>query len=324
MTKNHRQWRRKGVDSVTATPVFRATQAAKLSWWQRNQRRLAPYLFIAPFYILFLVFFLGPVLFAFYLSLFDWNGIDPMRWIGVGNFADLLHDDVFLHALGNTATYGGAALFLIAPLALVLAVSLNSARVRGRELLRTVYFTPIVTSTVAISIVFLTLYSTRSGLINVALTSVGIPGINWLGSTDWIKLAVVGLVMWRTTGFQSIYFLAGLQNIPPSVTEAAMVDGATRWQLFWFVTLPLLRPIIVFVAVITLIGSAQIFDEPYMLTRGSGGPLDSALSLANYLYRSGLQYLKLGYASAIGVAIFAIVFFFAWLQIRLFGVFRED
>jgi ABC-type sugar transport system permease subunit len=313
-----------GVGSVAVTSIGRTAITSRLSWWQRNQRRLAPYLFIAPFYVLFSIFFLGPVLFAFDLSLYDWNGIDPMRWLGLGNFADMLQDQTFLSALGNTATYGGFALFVIAPLALVLAVALNSGRVRGRAILRTVYFTPIVTSAVAIAIVFLTLYSTRAGLLNVALTSVGVPQIDWLGSPDWIKLAVVGLIAWRTTGFQSVYFLAGLQNIPQPVVEAAMVDGANRRQLFWHVTLPMLRPIIIFVAVITLIGSAQVFDEPYMLTRGSGGPLDSALSLANYLYRSGLQYVKLGYASAIGVAIFAIVFLLSSLQIRFFGVFRED
>ncbi len=312
-----------GTVAATSTPDT-ATSLPRLSWWQRNQRRLAPYIFISPFFVLFLIFFLGPVLFAFYLSLQAWNGIDDMRWVGLGNFVDMVNDATFVKALGNTATYAAFALFIVAPLSLLLAVALNSRLVRGREILRTVYFTPIVTSAVAIAIVFLTLYSTRAGLINVALGSVGIPGVDWLGSPDWIKLAVVILVAWRTTGFNSVYFLAGLQNAPPAIVEAAMVDGANRWQLFWMITLPLLRPIIIFVAVITLIGSAQIFDEPYMLTRGGGGPLDSALSLANYLYRSGLQYVKLGYASAIGVTIFALVFLLSWLQMRSFGVFRED
>jgi ABC-type sugar transport system permease subunit len=296
----------------------------KLSWWQRNQRRLAPYLFISPFYVLFLVFFLGPVLFAFYLSLQSWNGIDDMRWVGLGNFAEMVRDEAFRRSLGNTAFYAAASLFVLAPLALLLAVALNSSLLRGRAIVRTVYFTPIVTSAVAMSIVFLTLYSKRAGLVNVALASFGAEPIDWLGDPDWIKVAVVVLVAWRSTGFHSVYFLAALQNTPQSIIEAAQVDGANRWQLFWNITLPMLRPIIIFVAVITLIGSAQIFDEPYMLTRGSGGPLDSALSLANYLYRSGLQYVRLGYASAVGVTIFALVFCLSWLQVRAFGVFRED
>ena len=294
----------------------------RLTWWQRNQRRLAPYLFISPFYILFLIFFLFPVVFAFYLSLHSWNGIDVIRWVGLGNFLDMVRDPVFMQALRNTAAYSGAALFVIAPAALLLAVALNSRIVRGRHLLRTIYFTPIVTSTVAISIVFLTLYSRRSGLLNRALDLVGLPAIDWLGTTEWSKIAVLGLVAWRSTGFQSVYFLAGLQNIPQSITEAAMVDGANRWQIFWHVTIPMLRPVIIFVAVITLNGSVQIFDEPYMLTRG--GPVESSLSLANYLYRSGMEYIRLGYASAIGVTIFALIFLFSWLQMRSFGVFRED
>lgn len=297
-------------------------QARTTSWWERNQRRLSPYFFIAPFYILFVTFLLGPALFALYLALQRWNGIDAMRFVGLDNFAELLQDTVFVKVLRNTAVYSGASLFIISPLSFILALALNATIVRSKGLFRTVYFTPIVTSSVAVSLIFLVLYDQRSGLLNQALGVLGIEPINWLGSQRWSKLAVLGLTTWRWVGFNAIYFLAGLQTIPVSLYEAAMVDGANRWQSFWHITIPMLRPVILFVAVIVLIGSAQIFDEPYMLT--SGGPVDSSRSIANYLYQVGMNYLRLGYASSIGFSMFAIIFFFSWLQMRLFGVFRED
>ncbi len=300
-----------------------AVTVQRPSWWQRNQRRLAPYFFIAPFYILFIVFFLGPGVFALYLSLHSWNGIGPLKFVGLSNFKELLTDTVFLKALRNTAFYSGTSLFVVTPISLLLAVALNARLVRFKDTLRTIYFTPIVTSSVAISIVFLVLYNQRSGLLNTVLGYLGIDPINWLGSRQWSKLAVLGLVTWRWAGFNAIYFLAGLQTIPQTLYEAAMVDGANRWQMFWEITIPTLRPVLLFVAVIVLIGSAQIFEEPYMLT--NGGPVDSSLSIANYLYRVGLsQYLRFGYASAIGFVMFALIFFFSWLQMRSFGVFQED
>jgi len=296
--------------------------ARTTSWWERNQRRLSPYIFIAPFYLLFVTFFLGPALFALYLSFQSWNGIDEIVFVGFSNFAELTKDPAFLKALGNTAIYSGASLFIISPLSLILALVLTATFVRLKDLFRTVYFTPIVTSSIAISLVFLVLYNQRSGLLNQALGVLGVAPINWLGSQQWSKVAVLGLVTWRWAGFNAIYFLAGLQTIPETLYEAAMVDGANRWDTFWHITLPMLRPVTLFVAVIVLIGSAQIFEEPYMLTRG--GPVDSSLSIANHLYRVGMNYLRLGYASSIGFSLFAIIFLFSWLQMRLFGIFRED
>ena len=303
---------------MTTVAIHRPT------WWQRNQRRLAPYLFISPFYILFLVFFLGPALFALFLALHSWNGIDSMQFVGLRNFTELLtQDEVFLKALRNTAFYSGASLFIVTPISLLLAVALNAKMVHWKDAFRTIYFTPIVTSTIAIAIVFTVLYNQRVGLLNMLIEHLGGQGINWLSSKQWSKISVLGLMTWRWAGFNAIYFLAGLQTIPQTLYEAAMVDGANRWQLFWHITLPMLRPVILFVAVIVLIGSAQIFDEPYMLT--SGGPQDSSLSIANYLYRVGLnQYLRLGYASAIGFFMFAIIFFFSWIQMRSLGIFQED
>ena len=221
---------------MTAVTVQRPT------WWQRNQRRLAPYFFIAPFYILFIVFFLGPGVFALYLSLHSWNGIGPLKFVGISNFKELLTDAVFLKALRNTAFYSGASLFVVTPISLLLAVALNARLVRFKDTLRTIYFTPIVTSSVAISIIFLVLYNHRSGLLNTLLGYMGIDPINWLGSKQWSKFAVLGLVTWRWAGFNAIYFLAGLQTIPQTLYEAAMVDGSTRLGAFFRIALPLTLP----------------------------------------------------------------------------------
>ena len=311
------------IDLQRATTVeARAPRAARGGWWARNQRRVAPYIFISPFYILFVLFLAGPALFAFLLSFTAWNGVDVIRAAGVANYANLLADGSFGLSIVNTLWYMFSSLFVVCPLALVLALVLNSGLVRGKWLFRTIYFIPAVTSVVAIAIMFLLLYDKDYGLINAGLQAVGLPTVDWLGDPTMAKIAVIGLIIWRWTGFIMVYFLAGLQAIPREMHEAAWVDGANRWQAFLNVTIPLLRPVILFVAVIVLIGSAQVFEEPYILTRG--GPADATLSIVEYLYREGFEYLQLGYASAIGVALFVAIFALSLLQMRFLGAFRED
>jgi ABC-type sugar transport system permease subunit len=297
-------------------------QAPRSSWWARSQRKIAPYLFISPFYILFAAFLLGPVAFAFILSFNSWNVVEAMRWAGLGNYLELFKDETFWEVAINTVWYSAASLFLVCPLALLLALILNSELVRLKGFFRTVYFMPIITSVVVIAIMFILLYNRDYGLINAALRGIGIEPLNWLGSTDLSKVSVIGLIVWRWTGHHMIYFLAGLQSIPRDLYEAAWVDGANRWQSFVHITLPMLRPVILFVAVITLIGSAQIFEEPYILT--GGGPVNSSRSLAMYLYRVGIEYLRLGYAATLGFAAFFVIFFLSRVQMRLLGIFREE
>jgi multiple sugar transport system permease protein len=311
------------IDMQRATTLeARAPRAAHVGWWARNQRHVAPYIFISPFYILFVLFLAGPAVFAFLLSFTAWNGVDVIRAVGLANYASLLTDGSFGLSIANTLWYMFSSLFLVCPLALVLALVLNSGLVRGKWLFRTMYFIPAVTSVVAIAIMFLLLYDKDYGLINAGLQAVGLPTVDWLGDPTMAKIAVIGLIIWRWTGFIMIYFLAGLQAIPREMHEAAWVDGANRWQSFLHVTIPLLRPVILFVAVIVLIGSAQVFEEPYILTRG--GPADATLSIVEYLYRQGFEYLQLGYASAIGVALFVAIFALSLLQMRFLGAFRED
>lgn len=291
-------------------------------WWLRNQRKLAPYIFISPFYILFLIFFLGPILFAFVLSFFKWNGVGRMEFIGTTNFVRITEHARLLEAMRNSLFYIVISLFINFGMALPLALILNSSLIRGRDIFRTLFFMPAVTSVIAISIVFLVVFNQQRGLLNQLLEMMGLAPVRWLESTQYARWSVSMLIAWEYVGFNSVYFLAALQTIPRELIEAATIDGAGRWQTFWRVTLPLLRPVMLFVGVTTIIGGAQIFNEPYMLTRG--GPQNSTATVAIWLYNEGIANLKFGYASAIGVVMFVAIFALSMMQLRLFGIFRND
>ncbi len=292
------------------------------AWWRRNERRLAPYLFVAPFFVMFLAFMAGPTAFALWLSFHEWNGIGEMRWVGFSNYPQVLQDVSFRNATVNTIWYAAASLFVVCPLALLLAVALNARRVRAKDLLRAGYFIPIVLSPVIVSLMFTILFDKEFGLVNAVLWGVlGIRPINWLGAPEWARVVIVVIIVWRWVGYIMIYFLAGLQNIPRELYEAAQVDGAGTWRQFVNITLPLLRPVTAFVAVVVLIGSSQIFEEPYILT--GGGPGEATLSIANYIQREGFERLNMGYAATASFILFGIVFAITQVQIRFFGIGRE-
>ncbi len=309
------------MSAETTTPLAQSRPASNARWFQR-QAKLAPYLFTAPFFILFTVFFLLPSIAAIILSFYKWNGISSPEFIGIRNFQRIFADGDFWQAASNTAIYMFASLFVVVPLALVLAALLNNKSLGLRGMWRSAYFTPVVTSTVAIALVFGLLYSTDYGLLNAILQAVGLPRINWLGDGTWAKVSIIILLVWRWTGYQMIYFLAGMQSISQELYEAAMIDGANDRQQFISITIPLLRPVILYVSIIVIIGSLQIFDEPFILT--SGGPANATLSVAQYLYIHGIANLRFGLGSAVGLMIFVVVFTLSALQMRAFGIFRED
>jgi ABC-type sugar transport system permease subunit len=286
------------------------------------QTKLAPYVFVAPFYILFGVFFLLPTLAALVVSLTKWNGIGEPTWLGLRNFQRLAEDPVFWQAVGNTVIYMFASLFIVVPLALVLAAALNVRSLRLISVWRSMFFTPVVTSTVAIALVFGMMYSKDYGLINGLLAQSGLPRIPWLNDGDWAKVSVIILLIWRWTGFTMVYFLSGMQSISEELYEAAMIDGADGVRQFTHITVPLLRPIILFVSIMVITGSLQIFEEPFMLT--GGGPANATLSVAQYLYVYGISGLKYGVGSAVGLLLFIAIFSLSALQLRAFGVFQED
>ncbi len=289
--------------------------------WYRYQRRLAPYLFISPFYILFVVFALGPLIAALYFSMIKWPGTGPMTFLGLANYLELFEDEIFLKSLGNTTYYAIGAVIVILPVALFLALLINAAVVRAKSVFRIAFILPVLTSTVAATIMFLLMFEHQYGLFNVALEAVGLNALKWLDE-ELVKLSVLLVAAWRYTGLTMLYFLAGLQSIPTDVYEAASVDGAGRWTTFWQITLPLLRPVSLFVVVVTIIGSFQFFAEPLLLA--GGGPNNASLTIANYLYRVGFSYLRMGYASAVGYILAVIIFILTLLQLKFFGAFGRS
>lgn len=287
-----------------------------------RQDRYAPYFFISPFYILFIIFFLFPTLFALILGFMKWNSLGTPSFFGLKNYEHLFADPVFWHAVSNTVFYASSSLFIIVPLALLEALALNSKQLKFRTLWRVLYFAPIVTSTVAITLVFRMLYNKDFGIINQFLQALGGLPVNWMGNVDIARFAVLGVVIWRWTGLLAVYFLAGLQSIPQELQEAAAIDGADIIQRFFYVTLPLLRPVLLFVSVIVLIGSMQIFDDPQLLT--GGGPANATISIVQYLYTQGISNLLFGFASAVGLFLFVVIFILSLVQFRVFRGFEAE
>jgi ABC-type sugar transport system permease subunit len=282
-----------------------------------QQDRFAPYIFISPFFILFTIFFLLPSLFAIAVSFYKWKALGVPEFFGVRNFERLFTGDpIFWQAVRNTLFYAASSLFVVTPLALLQALALNSKRLKFRTFWRAVYFAPIVTSTAAVAMVFRMLYNREFGFLNEFIMALGGMPVDWLGDRNVVRFSVMGVVLWRWTGLLAVYFLAGLQSIPDSLYEAAAIDGATQRQRFFHITLPALRPVMLFVAIIVLIGSIQIFDDPQILTQG--GPANASLSVVQYLYTRGINDLLYGYASAVGVFLFVVIFSLSMLQLRLF------
>lgn len=291
-----------------------------------RQDKYAPYFFISPFYILFTIFFLFPTLFALVLGFLKWNSMGTPEWFALRNYERMFGDAVFWQSVGNTVFYASGSLFVVVPLALLEAMALNSKKLRFRTLWRAIYFAPIVTSAVAISLVFRMFYNREYGLLNNFIVALGGLPVDWLGNQGVAKIAVMGVVIWRWTGLLAVYFLAGLQSIPEELYEAAAIDGASSFQRFTNVTLPSLRPVLLFVSVIVLIGSLQIFDDPQILFGSGtpGGPGNAGLSIVQYLYGRGIGQLLFGYASAVGLFLFVIIFVLSLIQFRVFRGFEND
>jgi lactose/L-arabinose transport system permease protein len=281
-------------------------------------KRFAPYVFISPFYFLFFIFTLYPLLFAFYISFTEWNGINDARWLGLQNYTSLFKDDIFLQTLWNGIIIFIMYVPVLLFLALVLAVVLNSNLVRLKGFFRTAYFIPYITSLVAVGFTFRMLFGSEYGYVNEIIIGMGLDKVDWLGSVWGVRITLCILVIWRWLGYNMVIMLAGLQNIPHDLYESARIDGAGPVQSFWKITVPLMLPIIMFTSVLSTIGTFQLFAEPLVLTRGSGGPENAITSVIMYLYNQSFSYLKFGYASAIGYIFFILMFVLTLLQIRLF------
>jgi ABC-type sugar transport system permease subunit len=312
--------------SLTGSPPSQVARSRPTvwspAWWSYRQRNLAPYAFIAPFLILFCVFFAYPVGYAFYLSLFRRRGYGQQFYAGLRNYADLLGDDRFIHSLGNTTYYAAGSLFVLSPLALLIALALNSDRLRFKGLYRLLFFLPYITSAVVVALMFALVFDRDYGLLNSGLSLFGLPHVPWIQSPTWSMTSILLLGIWTYVGVNALFFLAGLQNVARELIEAARIDGANAFSVFWHVTIPQLRPIILFVAVLAVVGSYNLFAQPFVLTQG--GPEDSSLTMTLYLYIEGFQLGQLGYAAAIGFAVALIIIAVSVVQLTLLGAFHDD
>ncbi|MDB5084583.1 MAG: cytochrome biosis protein [Bacilli bacterium] len=269
------------------------------------------YLFISPFYILFLVFGLFPILFSLFLSLQSWDGLDTMKFIGFKNFQMLLQDGDFWQAVGNTFTIWFEQTIIMLFLSLVIAFLLNSAFVKLRSVWRFTYFLPNVTSLVAQTVLFYIFFSPKYGTIDYFIQKAGVAPIDWLNSNFWLQISIAIIGIWRWTGYNALIYLAGLQSIPDELYEAAKIDGATTTQSFFRITIPILRPIVLFTVIMSTIGGMQIFTEPQILTGGNGGPGGGGMTMVLYLYNQAFSNHLFGYASAIAWVLFIIILIFS-------------
>ncbi|GAA4057639.1 sugar ABC transporter permease [Streptomyces shaanxiensis] len=281
------------------------------------------YAAISPFYLIFLGFGLFPVGFSLYLSFHRWDGLGSMEWAGLSQYQYLLSDSDFWNSIGNTVVIWALATFPMIFLAMVTAVMLNSA-VRFKGLYRVAYFLPNVTSVVAIAIVFGSIFSTNAGMVNAVLNAVGIDQVAWLNTPWGIKVTIAALMTWQWTGYNAIIFLAGLQTIPSDLYEAARMDGAGPVQTFFRITLPLLRPTLLFVLVVSTVTGLQSFSEPQVLLQTSsndstfaGGPGHSGQTMVLYFFQQTFDNNDFGYGAAVAWGIFLVVVLFSVINWRL-------
>jgi multiple sugar transport system permease protein len=286
----------------------------------RAEASAAAWFFVAPALALIGVFFFVPVAASLFLSVTDFDiyavaSTENTRFVGLDNYARLLRTPIFWSSLRNTFYFALVGGPLTIAVSLATALLLNAKLVRWKSLFRTIYFTPFVTTLVAVAIVWRYLYHTRYGLLNYALDTLGIAPVDWLGDPRWAMPSIILMAVWKNFGYNMLIFIAGLQSIPDELYDAANVDGAGPVRQFFTVTLPMLRPTLVFVSVITMIGYFQLFAEPYVMTQG--GPLRSTTSVVLLMYEEGFRWWRMGYAAAIAFVLFIVILLATLVQFRV-------
>lgn len=284
-----------------------------------NSTRTA-WLFLTPALLVLGVFFLLPVIAALGLSLTDYDlyalaNLHNLRFIGLHNYWNLLHRPLFWAALGHTFYFVIVGVPLSIGASLGTALLLNSPLTRMKAFFRTALFAPVVTTVVAVAVLWRYLFNTKYGLVNYALGALGIHPVDWLGDPHWAMPTIIAFAVWKNFGYNMIIFMAGLQAIAPELYEAARIDGASGPRQFWHITLPMLKPTMVMVMVLTVAGYFQLFAEPYVMTEG--GPLQSTVSVLYLMYEEGFKWWNLGTASAVAFMLFLIIFVVTLLLLRL-------
>jgi len=286
----------------------------------RNKYDKYAWQFIIVSLIIFIIFMVFPAINSFYLSLHSTRGI-VKTFTGLGNFKRMLSDRMFIQALKNTFIFLIVQVPIMLTLAMLLATCLNSKKLKYKSFYRTAIFLPCVTSLVACSVLFKMMFS-NEGLMNSLLIGINMikEPIVWLSHPFWARVVIIITLLWRWTGYNMIFFLAGLQNISPSLYEAAEIDGATKLEQFFYITVPQLKPIILFTTVMSTIGTLQLFDEPMNLTTTNGVPLTETMTISQYIYLNSFVYSpNFGYAASISYAVVAIIALLAIVQFKVAG-----
>lgn len=293
-----------------------SARRAEVSWWSRliNNENFVGYLFVAPLILGLIVFTYGPVLAAFVLSFTKGDYISTPKWIGLDNYANLLDDKLFWKSMQNTLYYVAGVVPAGMALSLLLALAMNQ-KLRGIIFFRSIFFLPTISSSVAISLMWLWIYNPEFGALNFLLDQVGIKGPAWLSSPEWAMPAVMIMAVWRGLGYNMLIYLAGLQGIPEIYYEAAEIDGAGSWAKFWNITLPLLSPTNFMLLILGLIGAFQVFEYTYVMT--AGGPVYSTLTLVLHVYNNAFRNFQMGYASALAYVVFFILLILTMIQFWL-------
>ena len=280
----------------------------------------AAYIFIAPALIAIFIFFFIPVVAAFVISFTDFDiytlgDFNTLRFVGIKNYLQLFEDPLFWLSLKNTSYYVLLATPLSIAVSLGAALLLNSKLLKYKGVFRLSYFIPYITTLVAVAIVWRFIYHPKFGILNYFLGLVGINPIDWLGDPNWAMPAIVIMSVWKSFGYNMIIFIAGLQNIAEDLYEAASLEGAGEWQKFKSITLPMLAPTTLFISIITIVGYFQLFAEPYIMTQG--GPLNSTLSIVQYMYQEGFRWWNMGYSASIAFVLFSIILVITIIQFRV-------
>ena len=279
----------------------------------RLREALVGYGFVAVPMGVFVLFFIYPLFYALYISRYDWGVFGKIETLGWANYQELWHDEIFWRAVQNTVMYTAVVVPLEMALALSLAVIVN-AGIRGRSFFRSAFYFPSLASSAAITAIAIYLLS-ADGLLNAVIGG----DRSWFGDSDTALWSIAGLNVWTTSGTMMLFYLAALQAIPTDVYEAAAMDGAKTWRTFWKITFPLLKPGHFFVSVVAVIGALQVFDQAFLVSNGSGGPNYSTLTVVLYLYRTAIRDVRFGYAAAMGIALFVLIFTLTLIQRLLFG-----
>jgi multiple sugar transport system permease protein len=280
---------------------------------RKTKDNLWAYMFIGPQVLGMLLFSMGPVIFAFIISFMKWDISTTPKWSGLGNYSKILSDALFWKVLKNTFFF--ALLYIPATLvlALILALMLNQ-NIKGKMLFRAAFFTPVITSSIAVALVWTWLYNPDFGAINTGLEAIGLQRVGWLISLKWAMPSIAIMAVWQSVGYNMVLFLAGLQGVPRHLYEAAKIDGAGAWQQFWRITLPMISPTMFFVLTMLLIHAMQVFNEPYTMTKG--GPADATNVIVLHIYNTAFQFYKMGEASAVSFVLFFIILIITLLQFK--------